>query len=113
MRHKRRQVRNNRGQTADCRRLRFKPAWLSHFSPLWKTADGGEIQTADKAIRPLYAKGERKREDSFFYSLYTKNLSPATVITADSNRPRFVPAYSVNPAVRVHELAGSVIGGQS
>lgn len=110
-------MRHDRRQTADvigdARCPRLKPAWLSHWKRFQKTADNPKIQTADKAQEPLYAKGERKREDSFFYSLYTKNLSPATVITADSNRPRFVPAYSDIPAVRVRVLASAVIGGRA
>lgn len=105
-------MRHDRRQTADvigdARCPRFKPAWLSHCKRFQKTADNPKIQTAYKAQEPLYAKGERKRIDSFFYSLLISKPYGVRAITADSTRTRFVPELFRNPAVRVPVPAGTV-----
>jgi len=98
---------------ADARCRRFKPAPLLGFRLFRKTADGGKIQTADKALRPLYAKGERKNRSSFFFSIYTSKPCGVRVRTADNTRPRFVSAVPAIPAVRVPVPAGTVMGGAS
>lgn len=100
---------HNRRKIAGTCCTRFKPFGQLTYNRGHQTAGGVKIQTADKAQEPLYAKGERKRIDSFFYSLLLSKPYGVRVITVSSTRPRFAPGLFWNPAVRVPVLGGSVM----
>jgi hypothetical protein len=62
------------------------------------------------AKAPLYAKGERKRKSSFFYSLYLSKPCYIRAITVKRPAADLSALMTDVPAVRVRVLAGTGMG---